>query len=407
MNAKERFLQIARFERKNDPMWWGIDAWIEAFRRWKREGMPVNSLKNKKEINMHLLGHQDQVEGLIPNASIVGMGPCNNPPWMPPLVPFYETKVLEDDSVHVIKIYHDGSKVKIMKNNPEAMPQYLEYPVKDRKTWNELKKRLEPHSNERFPNNWDIMTEKTVTQFSLKKELEGKSFEDRDFVLSMRCASLYGMPRDYMGLENISIALYDDPLLVEDMIEWQTYFSTEMIKKVFNAGISFEWALIWEDIAYNKGSLVPPNFVKKVMVPRYREITELLRSGGVEVICVDCDGLIDELLPLWIEAGINCIFPIERAAGNDPLKLRKKYGKNLIIVGGIDKREISKGKSEIDGQVAMVKELIKYGGYFVNGDHHFPEDISYENIVYLINEVNNLTEYPETRRTIKFNNGKR
>ena len=401
MNARERFKQIARFERSNDPMWWGIDAWIEAFRRWKMEGMPVKTLENKKEINMHLLGYNNQAEGLIPNAAIVGFGPCNNPPWMAPIDPYFETEILEEDSDHIVMIYHDGAKVKIMKNNPEAMPQYLEYPVKDRKTWNKFKKRLDPYSKGRFPRNWDIMTEDTVTEFPLKKELEGKSFEDRDFVLSMFCASLYGMPRNYMGIENISMALYDDPLLVEDMIEWQMYLSIEMIKQVFKKGITFEWALVWEDIAFNNGALVSPDFVRKAMVPRYKKITELLRSGGIEVICVDCDGKIDELLPLWIEAGINCIFPLEVASGMDPVKLRRKYGKDLILVGGIDKKEIAKGKNEIDAQVKKVKTLIKDGGYFVNGDHHFPEDISYENIVYLINEVNKLTEYSEFRREIE------
>ena len=225
--------------------------------------MPVNTLENKKEINMHLLGYNNQAEGLVPNAAITGLGPCNNPPWMPPLDPFFETKILEEDSEHIVKIYHDGAKVRIMKNNPEAMPQYIDYPVKDRKTWNKFKKRVDPNSKGRFPANWNIMTEDTVTQFPLKNELKGKSFEDRDFVLSMFCASLYGMPRNYMGVENISIALYDDPLLVEDMIEWQTFFSTEMIKKVFKEGITFEWALIWEDIAYNNGSLVPPDLLRR------------------------------------------------------------------------------------------------------------------------------------------------
>jgi uroporphyrinogen decarboxylase len=294
----------------------------------------------------------------------------------------------------------DGAKIKKIKDNPEAMPQYIEYPVRDRKTWNEFKKRLDPFSQGRFPENWDIMTEKTVTQWPLKEELKGKNFQERDFVLAMFCASLFGMPRNYMGIENISLAMYDDPLLVEEMIEWQTYFSIEMIKQVFKAGVTFEWALVWEDMAFNKGSLIHPSYVKKVMVPRYKKITGLLRDNGIEVICVDCDGLIDELLPIWIDAGINCIFPIERASNNDPLKIRKKFGKNLILIGGIDKREIAKGKREIDVQVSMVKELIKDGGYFVNGDHHFPEDISYDNIVYLINEVNKLTDYPETRRTI-------
>jgi len=68
--------------------------------------------------------------------------------------------------------------------------------------------------------------------------------------------------------------------------------------------------------------------------------------------------------------------------------------------GGIDKRELSKGKKEIDDQVKIVKELIKDGGYFVQPDHHIPKDIPYDNLAYFINEVNKLGAYPEFRREI-------
>jgi len=85
----------------------------------------------------------------------------------------------------------------------------------------------------------------------------------------------------------------------------------------------------------------------------------------------------------------------------DPIRLRKKYGKNLIIVGGVDKRSLSKGKKEIDEEVAKVKELIKYGGYFVNVDHHIPPDVSYENLKYFLNQVHQLSDYPEIRRMIE------
>ncbi len=400
MNARERFLAIARFERKNDPMWYLLDAWYQAFIRWHKEGMPVTDMQTRKEILMHLLGYGNQYEFLIPNSAIKGIGPLNNPPWVPPLEPPYNENIIEENERTIIKISYEGTKIKIHKDNPESMPQYLEYPVRDRKTWNQHKKRLDPFSKGRFPDGWDIMTEKTVTNWPLKKELKGKSFQERDFTLFQMCASLFGMPRDYMGIENISIALYDDPLLVQDMMEHQMYFSMEVLKQIFKAGISFDVAFIWEDMAYKTGSLISPKIVKEWMVPRYKKIINLLKENGIEVIQVDCDGNVEELLPLWMEAGANCIFPLEVAAGMDPVKLRKKYGKNLILTGGIDKRELAKDKAAIDRLVAIVKSLIKDGGYFVQGDHHLPEDISYENIVYFLNEVYKLGEYDEFRRTI-------
>lgn len=400
MNTRERFSAIASFERKNDPMWFNLDAWYQAFFRWKSEGMPVSDMSNRRQILLHLLGPHNQYEVLIPNAAIKGIGPLNNPPWVPPLEPPYEEVVLEQDENTITQISYEGTKVRVRKDDPQSMPQYLEYPVRDRKTWNEHKKRLNPFSRERFPDGWDLMTEKTVVNWPLKPELKGRSFKERDFTLIQMCASLFGMPRDYMGIENISVAIYDDPMLVQDMMEYQMYYAIEVLKQVFQKGIVFDVAFIWEDMAYNHGSLISPKIVKEWMLPRYKKITSFLRENGVKWIMVDCDGNIAELLPLWIEGGVNCIFPIEVAAGNDPLELRKRFGKDLVLVGGIDKRELAKGQPQIDRQVEIVKELVQIGGYFVQGDHHLPEDIPYENIRYFINGVSKLGQYEEYRRSI-------
>ena len=400
ITAQERFRAICSFERHDDVFMWSVDAWNESFNRWVREGMPVKNLNNKKEINMHLLGYQDQIECIKPNAAIQGMGRNNNPPWVPPLDPLYEVKVLEEDEEYIVKIDWDGAVVRIIKSDPELMPQYLEYPVTDKKSWEKYKKRLNPFSPGRWFEGWDIMTDDKL-QFPIKKEQRGKNYYERDFALGMMALSLYGMPRNYMGLENISYAIFDNVSLVEEMIEWQTYFSYEMLKKVFAAGVTLDWVWLWEDMCFNKGPLVSPSFVKKYMAPRYRKIVDLLKSNGVKALILDCDGNAEELLPIWIDCGINAHYPFEIASGMDPLKLRKKYGKNLIIIGGIDKRMLSKGKNEIDQEVEKVKELIKDGGYFVNCDHHIPPDVSYENIKYFLNEVHKFSGYNETRRIIK------
>jgi hypothetical protein len=399
VNSRERFRQIGRFERKNDPFFWGLDAWLVTFRRWQREGMPVGSLESKKPINMHFLGRQNQFECVYPNACIKGMGACNNPPWVPPLEPMFERDILAREGNIITCRDYDGTIVRVQDGDPESMPQYLEFPVTDKKSWDVFKKRLDPFSPGRFPKGWDLISDANC-QFDVNPELRGQPWAKRDFPLGIMALSLLGMPRNYMGIENLSYAIYDQPALVEEMIEWQTYYSMEVIKQVLKAGVTLDWAIFWEDICYNRGPLVSPAYIRKHMSANYRKVVDLLRSGGVEVICLDCDGLIDDLLPIWVDSGVNAIFPFECAAGMDALKVRKQYGKNLVIVGNVDKRALAAGKKEIDEQVQKVKLLIKDGGYYVNCDHHVPPDVSYENVVYWVNEINKLCDDPALRRVI-------
>jgi uroporphyrinogen decarboxylase len=150
----------------------------------------------------------------------------------------------------------------------------------------------------------------------------------------------------------------------------------------------------------NTGSIISPKFVKEHM-HRYRRITDICHSHGVNAVIVDCDGYVDELMPLWLDSGINATYPLECAANNDAREYRKKYGKDLILFGNIDKRKLTKGKKEIDDELDKVRELIKLGGYFPGCDHHVPPDVPYENFKYLINELFQMNEDPELRRIIK------
>jgi len=394
LSRRERFLQIARFERANDPFVWGVDAWNETFRRWVKEGMPVRA--NYEEVRHYFLGDNDVKATIKPNANGWGLGENNNPPWVAPLDPLFEPEILQVEEEHLIKKTEDGTIVRIKKDDYEnSMPQWLEYPVKDKKSWDEYKKRLDPHSPGRYPAGWDIMSPDTV-EFPLKEDQKGKKFSERDFALGMECLSLYGLPRQYMGLENLSFALFENMKLVEEIIEWQTYMSLEMLKHVFDAGVTLDFAWMFEDMCFNLGPLVSPEFVKKYMAPNYRKVVDLLRKHGVDIIFLDSDGNIEKLLPIWLDCGINGTFPLEVASGMDAVKLRKKYGKELIMIGNIDKRSLAKGKNAIDKEVEKVKILLKDGGYFINCDHHIPPDVSFENISYFFNQVKKLSDYKET-----------
>ena len=135
------------------------------------------------------------------------------------------------------------------------------------------------------------------------------------------------------------------------------------------------------------------------MVPRYKKITDFLHSHGIDILHADSDGNVNELIPIWLEVGINFPWPLEVAAGMDAVALRKKYGKNIILSGNIDKRVFIKGKEAIREEVmSKVPFLAETGGYFPCLDHVVPPDVSLENFRYYINllrEIAGRDKLPE------------
>jgi len=302
--------------------------------------------------------------------------------------PKFERKIIEEDQNTVIIQEVDGGIVRFSKKDPTNMPQFIKYPVPDRKAWESFKIRFDPLTPTRFLPNWEVISN---TDFQRDPQLQGHPWSERNFALGVSAISLFGIFRDMMGLTGISYTLYDDPKLIEEMMDHMVYFSLEIFKKIFDAGITLDFVNLWEDMCYRVGLLVSPKIVKEMMVPRYRILTDFLRNHGVNIFMLDCDGNVDELVPLLLEGGVNGIFPLEVQAGMDPVTMRKKYGKDLIIAGGIDKRELTKGKKEIDEELKKIPWLLEQGGYFPIVDHLVPPDVPLENYMYMMEQLQKMS----------------
>jgi uroporphyrinogen decarboxylase len=125
----------------------------------------------------------------------------------------------------------------------------------------------------------------------------------------------------------------------------------------------------------------------------YRRALDHFRRGGAEVILVDSDGHVGELIPLWIDLGVDGTFPVEVAANNDPVEIRKSYGPSFAMIGGIDKREIAKGEGEVDREVdRKVPFLLASGGYIPTIDHAISPDIPLSNYLRLRQRIRRYAE---------------
>ena len=147
----------------------------------------------------------------------------------------------------------------------------------------------------------------------------------------------------------------------------------------------------WEDIAFRSGPLISPEILREVALPSYRKISDLLLEYGCDLNATDSDGLIDELIPVWLEGGVNVMFPLEIGAWKaDPAELRKKYGRDLRIYGGIDKLELAKGRKAIDAEIERRLPLMKEGGFVPFPDHLLIPGQSLSDYQYYVKRIREL-----------------
>ena len=132
--------------------------------------------------------------------------------------------------------------------------------------------------------------------------------------------------------------------------------------------------------------MISPQMFREIVGPRLKKVCDLLRVHGCDIIWTDCDGDVNPLIPVWLECGLNCMFPLEVQGGSDPVPMREKYGKQLLLRGGINKHNLSKGKKEILAELKRVEKLVEEGGFIPGVDHRCAEDVSYENYKYYIRE---------------------
>jgi len=128
--------------------------------------------------------------------------------------------------------------------------------------------------------------------------------------------------------------------------------------------------------------MIGPAMTREFLAPAWRRWSDEARQAGVPIIDMDSDGMVEELIPIWIENGMNVCDPIEVAAGNDINLYRREYGRKIAYRGGIDKRCIARGGAVIEDELDRIAPVVRDGGYIPSCDHGVPFDISWPNFIH-------------------------
>ncbi|MHC4400658.1 MAG: uroporphyrinogen decarboxylase family protein [Planctomycetota bacterium] len=380
MTPRQRFLATMRYEPRDRSPICDFSFWGETLDAWYEQGLPreVTRATSDDHFGMDPLFRcvlEAETSALVAEADpsrslfdgvFVGL--------MPP----FESVVVEDRGDGQVIQQPDGVRV-FRKKGSVSIHLHQGHLLVDRRSWREhYLPRLDPDDPRRYPANWDAPVAPWRN-------------DERRLPVFLPGGSLYGWIRNWMGLEAVSLSVYDDPAWFEEMVTAVADCVIGVLERVLATGGRFDGCALWEDMCYNKGPLLGPEPFKRYLVPHYRRLTDLLRRHGVDVIWLDCDGKIDELVPLWLDAGVNCMFPVEVGTwGADPVRFRKEYGKDLLLMGGFDKRILARDKSAIEAEVRRLAPLVEEGGYIGFCDHRVPADVPLENHLHYLKTVRHV-----------------
>ncbi len=292
------------------------------------------------------------------------------------MVPAFEEKVIEDRGDHEVVLDLAGRHVLFFKGRRNGfMPEYIEHPVKDIKTWEEnIKPRLNPKSPERYGAEFQASMKDAI-------ELAGNGSMIRQFIIGG-----YMYLRSLIGPLELLTMFYDNPELIHNCMEtWLNladYYVAQVQKNVTLDEIAFG-----EDICYKTGPLISPDMMKEFLFPYYQQLITNTKKRQIDKqrklnIFLDTDGDVRSVIDHYKPLGFNIISPCEVAACEDVTEIAKKYP-DLIIQGGIDKRILAEGKNEIDRMIDHIMPYMKSrGGYVPHCDHVVPEEVSFENYIH-------------------------
>jgi uroporphyrinogen decarboxylase len=355
LTLKERFRRTMFFQEVEAPPNFEFGYWDETLTAWHAQGLPKRIKDEASAYDYFGIESWDSVG--------VNAGPME----------LYKHETLEETDEYIT--YRDafGCVARINKHGHKSIPHFLDFPIKDRASWQPFKAALDPNDKRRW------------------KDLDAALDHVRNSTrpVGVWGGSMVGVARNLIGFQGIATMQCEDPELLTEIIDAFGACAVAGLERVLPR-IQVDFCMGWEDICFNSGPVVSPEFFRATAGPWYRRIADLLVAHGCCVYTTDTDGNIMPIAEAFLDNGLNTMFPCEVHAGSDPCALREKYGKRVRIWGGVDKMVLRTSKKAIDKELRRLRPCVEQGGFLPGVDHRVPADIPLKNYLHYLDRKRDL-----------------
>jgi len=353
MTPRDRFRAIMSYRPVDQLPVLALEPYEErAIERWRGEGLP-EAVRPEDFLCMSRLVH-------LP----ISFGP----------MPGFDPTVIADEGEYEVVIPWMGGLLRRRKDNPSMFYGHIEHPVKTRADWEQYKLRFQPTG--RVPADW---CEVVAPRLNASQDPVGLCLFPYFFRLGFYS----------MGMERFLTAFHDEPDLIHDMFAHWSWFCTETIRPVLGT-VQLDYAVFGEDLAGKNGPLISPKTYDEFWAPYQVPLIDLLRSQGVPVVCQWTAGQYEDLMPSLLDQGFNCTWPLERVAGMDPIALRERWGRRLLLGGGISKEAVIAGPAAIDAEIERLRPLIEEGGFIPAMDDMASPDMAFAHYRHMVEALQGI-----------------
>ena len=277
-----------------------------------------------------------------------------------------EEIVEETDSVKLVRD-GNGALLRWIKNGSGA-PEHVDFSVRDRRGWEEHIRPylLDERSYERRIN------------FASYRALRAKCARDERF---MTCGVVG--PFDQMspmcGHENLLMGMALDGEWTRAMADLYMTVMVRLLEILFEREGLPDALWVWDDLGFKQRPFMSPAMYRALLFPAHKKLFDFAHSCGLPVV-LHCDGYVEPLIPDLIEAGINCLQPIEIKAGMDLLRLKQRFGDRIALIGGMDERVLETNDlAAVDAELeSKVPSAMTGSGYVLQVDHSVSPLVEYE-----------------------------
>ena len=341
MNSKERFLKALRREQP-DRVPIADSLWAETVRQWRRQGLP-DEIPPEDHFGYEMV--------------TVGFDQS----------PLFEVNVLQKDEQFITETTPYGGVRKNFRTFAST-PEIIEWAVKSKADWERIKTR-------HLPNYVPDYTR--VDWVELRQCYQRARSEDK--CITFAAVTGYDQCQRYVRSEDLLMLTIEDPDWFRDMVRTHAEMVVRLATLIIEAGYKPDAAFFFNDMAYRNGPLFSPKTYRECIFEWDKMLCDFFHDHDMPVI-YHTDGDIHLLLPHLVEAGVDCLQPLEAKANMDVRELKAEYGDRLAFMGNIDTRKMADpDPSVIEEEIRTKLETAKVGGgYIYHSDHSVPPTVSFE-----------------------------
>lgn len=284
-------------------------------------------------------------------------------------------RLIEETETQITFVHKAGYSATKWKNKSGAL-HYFDHVTRTHADWDRVRQRLVPDVD----GSARISRTSYFTPFVAYPDWDGAVAEYQElrdtgrYVLIGFYGPLEATWRHHGYVETM-MDLAQDPDWVAEMMHTYTDLVCDTIRSGWQRGIRPDGLFLIEDLGTTQGTLMSPECFRRVILPCHAAVFTIGRELGMSRF-MHSDGRIHAILDDLIEAGMEVLNPIDTGSGMDLVALKRRYGQNLALFGGVSARDMhdpQRSNAQIDRGVPVAA---KGGGYIYHSDHSVPPGLT-------------------------------